>query len=135
MPRTPAREHFPEEELEWAENAPDRRDPDVNADHQMVINLTAQAHIYFDTGFNPPEQKGHTANFLLEGLQQVFDGTLIDVASWAVMRPDDLKLKTTVFHPCEVAPANGGVPAVMPTHPQSLDASTPMVVCLLHHQR
>lgn len=43
--RTPVRERFLEEELEWAGNAHDRYDIDVNANHQMVTHLTAQARI------------------------------------------------------------------------------------------
>lgn len=34
--RTPMREQFTKDELEWAENAPERCDPIVNADHQST---------------------------------------------------------------------------------------------------
>lgn len=86
VPRTMVREQFPYEDLEWAENTLDRCGPDVNADHQIVFRQTAQARIYFGTGFNTQEHKTHTSSFLIEGLQQIFDGTLIDEASWVVTR-------------------------------------------------
>lgn len=83
--RTPVREQNPEDELEWVESAPDRCNPNVNADHQMIINITAQARTYFSTRFNPREHKQSTADFVLEGLHQISDGTLIDEASRVVL--------------------------------------------------
>lgn len=50
-PRTHVREQYIAENLEWTENPPDRCDPDVNADHQMVTYVVAQANTYFGTGF------------------------------------------------------------------------------------
>lgn len=47
--RTPVRLQFPKEEFEWTDNTPDRCNPDVDADHQMVINLTTQVQTHFGT--------------------------------------------------------------------------------------
>lgn len=80
VPRLPVRKQFLEVELEWAVNVPDRCDPDVNADHQIVRNLTARARICFGTGFNPQEHNMLTSNFILGRLQYIFVGTLIDEA-------------------------------------------------------
>lgn len=66
VPRTPVRGQFPEEEIfgNMAKNAPDRRDSDANADHQMAITLTVKARICFGAGFNPHEHKAEHCGFL-----------------------------------------------------------------------
>lgn len=71
----------------------------------MTINLTAQANICFGTDFNAQEHKMHTANFLLEGRQQIFNGTLIDEASRVMMRQNDPELNANVFCALEATPA------------------------------
>mmetsp|Transcript_23897 Transcript_23897/g.45413 ORF Transcript_23897/g.45413 Transcript_23897/m.45413 type:complete len:118 (+) Transcript_23897:121-474(+) len=86
----------------------------------MVINMTAQACMYFGTSINPHEQKKRAASFLLEGRQQIFDGTLINEASGVVMRPNDPELKTTIVHPREATPAKGDIPAIMSTRPPTV---------------
>lgn len=119
MPRTYVHEQLPEE-LEWAENASDRCDPGAKVNHQIVIDLTAQARIHFGAGFIPHEQNRNTAGFSTKGPRQMFYGILIDESSRAVTRRDDLELKTTVFHPRDVAASDEEVPAGIPTRPSTV---------------
>lgn len=122
VPRTPAREQFPDDEMEWAENTVVRRDPDITADRQTVINLTTQARIYFGTGLNPQEHKKQqeTASFVLEGLHQIFYGTLIYEASRDVMRPIEPELVPSIFHPREVTVVEGEISAIVATRPPAV---------------
>lgn len=117
VPRTSVGEHFYEEDLQWTDITPDRCDPGVNADHRMVINLTAQARTYFNISFKPPEHKNNTASFSLEVLQQIFDGTRVDEVSRVVMRPNYPELKTMVFHLREITLADGEIAAIVSTRP------------------
>lgn len=73
----------------------------------MAITMIAQARIYSGSGFNHTEHKKHPAVFLMEGLYQIFCGTLIDKASRVVMRPNDHEILPTVFHPCEISLDDG----------------------------
>lgn len=52
-----------------------------------MIDMTAQGRIC--SSFNHHEHKKHTAQFMLEGMRQIFNDTLIDEASRLLMRPND----------------------------------------------
>lgn len=76
----------------------------------MVVNLTAQARIHYGTGFNTQEHKKHIARYVLDGLQQIFNGTLVNEESRVQMCMNDSELKEETL-------AEGEVPAINTTRP------------------